>query len=88
MEDYGRNLDSKEKARDYSDRANTTADNYSYDANFDDDGGDGYGGSFDTARKVDFSGRTAEDLISSYEKSRPAYEFPAKNEKVALRRKA
>lgn len=92
MEDYSRSLDSKEKARDYSAHEYTESqsiadDDYDFDTSFDYNGG-GYAGSFDTARTVDFSARTAEELISSYEKSRPAYEFPAKNEKVTLRRKA
>ena len=89
MEDYSRSLSSREKARDYSGRAVVTADEYEYSYdNGDEEEDDAYSGSFDAARTIDFSDRTAEDLISSYEKSRPAYEFPAKNEKVVLRRKA
>lgn len=87
MEDYSRGLQSKEKARDYSDQAAAYADGARY--GFDDGYGDnGYADAYDSAQSIDFSDRTAEELISSYEQGRPAYEFPAQNRKVTLRRKA
>lgn len=81
MEDYGRNLTSRQKAKDFSDKTSAarkkTAEMPSERVP-----------ASPRPRSVDFSGATAAGLMADYEKGGASYDFPMNGRPVAVGRKA